>query len=137
MSQILQQLARGYDDCVAALGVGTEWAEFPDLFTFLRDLGFTAMMNTLCGPELMKQSPHFGEAFWLLDTNVHFLHMGFPEWLNPAVVRAREDCLQAITKERRFAVENLKGKSCPDDLMWDEIWGSKLMRSRNRMYARI
>lgn len=122
-------MARSYDDCVAALGVGAEWVEFADLFTFLRHLRFAAMMNTLYGPELMKQSPYFGEAFWLFNTNVHFLHMGFPEWLNPAVVRAREDCLRAITKWRQFAVENSKGKSYPDELMWDEIWGLKLMKS--------
>ena len=63
----------------------------------------------------MKQSLHFGEAFWLFDTNVHFLHVGFPEWLNPAVVRVRKDCLQA--KWRQFAVGNSKGKSYPDDIM--------------------
>ncbi|KAF7854223.1 hypothetical protein EAF04_010520 [Stromatinia cepivora] len=126
-----------YEECVENSGVGDKWSDVSDFFIFLRDLALEASVNTLCGKDFLKQSPEFSDAIWEFDANIHFLYMGFPSWLRPRAAKARFTCLDAITKWRTTAVHKSQGRKVPDEALWDDIWGSKIMRLRNNMYDKF
>ncbi|CAD6446712.1 8935b353-ef79-4117-907c-d473b1d49a45 [Sclerotinia trifoliorum] len=126
-----------YEGCVENSQIGDKWSDVSDLFILLRDLSLEASLNSLCGKYLLMQSPEFSSAFWEFDENVHFLFMGFLSWLRPRAAKARKRCLDAITRWRATAVQKSQGRKVPDETLWDDLWGSKIMRLRNNMYDKF
>ena len=136
-TEILPKYIQFYNQGLVAHDIGPKWINMPDLFVFLRDLTFEASVNTLCGPDLLKDNPHFGEFFWIFDSNVHFLNVGLPSWFRPSARRARNECVKAISRWRVSAAEKFRKKIIDDSEMFDGIWGSKIMRDRNNMYKKF
>jgi cytochrome P450 len=137
LPHLLPKYTQNYEESVSATGIGYEWVEVPDLFIFLRDLAMDASVNTLCGKSFLEQSPGFSEALWTFDANVHFLYMNFPKWLRPQAAKARDEALESISRWRRTAIKKSRGKVFDDSQMFDDIWGSKIMRGRNEMYDKF
>jgi hypothetical protein len=85
----VSQTVNSMEKLIAASGVGEKWTVRSDLFTFVRDLASTAVVNALCGPTLLKQCPAFMEVLRELDANIHWLHIGVPRILRKDAYRAR------------------------------------------------
>jgi hypothetical protein len=128
------QTTHALDRLVIASGIGENWKVQSDLFTFIRDLSSTAIINALCGPSLLQQCPTFMESFWEFDANVHWLHIGVPRILRRSAYEARDGCQMAVKEWQRQAVVKSKDVTYPEVLLWDEIWGMKMMRNRQDMY---
>jgi hypothetical protein len=117
--------------------IGSDWKEMHDLFVFIRELAGHAGIGALCGPQLFKEEPQFLDLFWTFDTNMHFYHMGYPEWLRPKAKQARQRCMQALSRWRRKAIQATSEPDYSKDKLWDEHWGFKGMRLRNELYDRF
>jgi hypothetical protein len=57
--------------------------EVADLYEFVRDKLFDAMIRALCGEELLKIAPTFANDFWTFDDQITQLFKGFPKWMIP------------------------------------------------------
>lgn len=137
VNEMLTQFVQSFDSRMFQYDIGTEWIEYPDLYVFLRDLGFRSTVDALCGPKFLEITPEFDDSFWEFDANLHFLYIGWPTWLKPSAANARKRCVEAVCKWRASAVEHSKGKDYSDSVMWDEIWGLKPMRLRNEMFEKF
>ncbi|KAK2839356.1 hypothetical protein FQN49_006220 [Arthroderma sp. PD_2] len=118
-------------------GVEDQWVEFPDLFSFIQDLTSKAIINALCGPRLIEKNPGFIESFWTFDLNVHYLNIGILTSFKTDAYNARDQCIQAIIEWKKAAIQDSKNTIYPNSMLWDDIWGLKVMRDRDEMYSRF
>lgn len=125
------------DKLAVGSGIDEEWTVKSDSFTFVRDLASTAIINAMCGPSLLQQCPTFIETFWSFDANIHWLHIGIPRILRKTAYRARDSCQEAVKEWQRQAIEQSADRAYPDELLWDETWGMKMMRNRQDMYKQV
>jgi hypothetical protein len=137
MAAVSSQFSRIFEEGLMTHGINGDWKEMDDLFVFIRELAGHSGIGALCGPQLFKEEPQFLDLFWAFDRNIHFYHMGYPEWLRPEAKQARQRCMQALSRWRRKAVQATSGPNYPKDKLWDEHWGFKGMRLRNELYDRF
>ncbi|KAG4436433.1 hypothetical protein IFR05_008088 [Cadophora sp. M221] len=115
--------------------IGNDWAEIPDIFGFIRDEAFIATTVALCGDNALTLSPDFAKEFWLFDSWVPALVMEIPRWFIPKGFSARENILQSIMKWHEFADKHFDSAGeISDDVLWEPVYGHKLMRERAKMY---
>jgi hypothetical protein len=74
------QFIRALDDGLAPCGITHTWKYLPDLYHFFKNISSTAVMHTVCGPELLKCGPNLVDNFWTFDENVHYLHCIKENW---------------------------------------------------------
>ncbi|KAM5465212.1 hypothetical protein MferCBS49748_005152 [Microsporum ferrugineum] len=133
----VQMFTKFMEELILSSEVDEQWTEFPDLFYFLQTLTSTAMMNALCGPCLIGKNPDFVDDFWTFDLNIHYLNIGIAPLFKVEGVKARDRCIKALIEWKRNAVWAARDKPYPDSLLWDDIWGFKIMRDRDTMYSRF
>ncbi|KAL5325740.1 hypothetical protein ACEPPN_006870 [Leptodophora sp. 'Broadleaf-Isolate-01'] len=112
-----------------------DWAEIPDIFGFIRDEAFIATTVAPCGENLLKFSADFAKDFWLFDAWVPKLVIEIPRWLIPKGFAVRDNVLQSIMKWHEFSDKNFDSAGeISDDVLWEPVYGHKLMRERAKMY---
>ncbi|KAL9123060.1 MAG: hypothetical protein Q9187_000387 [Circinaria calcarea] len=108
-----------------------DWKALPDLYTFWQNRVFRSATEALFGPHLLSLNPTFTEEFWMYISATPTLLKGLPRWMIPSAYRARDRVLESIKKWHRFAREHSDyTKTGPDDVEWDEYWGSKYLKVR-------
>ncbi|KAH6718071.1 cytochrome P450 [Leptodontidium sp. MPI-SDFR-AT-0119] len=89
----------------------------------------------LCGENLLKFSADFAKDFWLFDAWVPKLVIEIPRWLIPKGFAVRDNVLQSIMKWHEFSDKNFDSAGeISDDVLWEPVYGHKLMRERAKMY---
>ena len=137
INTFVYQTACSLHRLVAMSDISEQWTVHGDLFTFVRDLSSTAVVNARCGPTLLEQCPTFMASFWEFDANVHWFHIGVPRILRRDAYRARDTCLGAIKEWKSRANLRSRCNAHAHEMLWDEIWGMKMMRDRQEMYAQL
>lgn len=130
---MMTQFTNSFEERFMACEVRDKSVQPPDLYHLLKKLSFGSMVDTLCGPELLRLSPDFEKYFWQYDYNVDYL-MKYPTFLQPHARNARARCLEAMSKWRQFAIQNSHGTEYSGSRMWHRTWGMKCMLLRHEMY---
>ncbi|KAF3931637.1 hypothetical protein ABW20_dc0104717 [Dactylellina cionopaga] len=80
------------------------------------------------GPHLYEIAPKLSEHFWEFEDGFLKLFQETPKWMLRGPLKAREEMTIAIEKWIIQATE--KAPSLSDDILWDEWWGSRVLRQR-------
>ncbi|KAH7324460.1 Pfs, NACHT and ankyrin domain protein [Stachybotrys elegans] len=115
-----------------AQNIGHEWTEMPDLSAFFRELAGSALVESLFGPAMLKFSPEFIENLWGFDDNVPWLARGIPSFIMPSAHKHRERAVAQMKEWYIYARRHFDEANISSDGDADPIWGSWLMRFRQK-----
>lgn len=113
-----------------------EWAEFPDLYLFVRTMVTKTATDALFGPELLRNYPQLAQDLWDYDKNVPFFAKRIPRWLCPAPYRARDRCYKAFESWRANAFKNSEKEDSkiPE---WSSHAGLRINTLRDNVFSRF
>lgn len=141
LEAMARQLVRSLAEQIAQCPVAVDrWTDVSDLYAGLvRKMLFKASVTALCGAHIFAINPDLDEDFWAFDAATLSL-MRWPAWLIPGARRAREKMKLNMTRWHRFAEQHYHydgedGEDDPRD--WEEYFGNRIMRMRNRIYRKL
>jgi hypothetical protein len=113
-----------------------EWAEFPDLYLFVRTMATKTATDAFYGPELLRMNPQLAQDLWEYDENVPFFAKRIPRWLCPAPYRARDKCYKAMESWRANAFKEPEKEDAkiPE---WSQHAGLRINTLRENMFSRF
>lgn len=116
--------------------IGSHLVEMPDFYSFIQIMISAAAVEAMCGPALLKLNPTWIQDFWEFDKSIPKFLGGFPRLFARAAYKARGRCLEGIKTWHKYAHDSFD-ESCvePDD--YDPFFGSYLMRSRQKVWAKM
>ncbi|KAL9128893.1 MAG: hypothetical protein Q9217_002515 [Psora testacea] len=126
-----ERWAAGFTTRLRSLDVGDEWADMPDLMTFFSDSFGTAVIESICGPMMIRLNPQFPRELSKYDQAMPGLLKGLPRWIIPHAYEARANLISCIRKWHDHAREQSQGSLTEDDGDADAYWGSAFMRERH------
>lgn len=137
------QLSKRYTKLLR-LGLSTseiaikDWAEYPDLYAFLRELMFAASTEALFGSELLRIVPSLNKDFWTYDHHFPTLLRLPYRWLAPRAYKARDRMLENIRKWHAHAKAHSDyDRIEPQDPDWEPYFGTKYVRARQKFFHDI
>lgn len=83
MDELLPRFQSNLEKRCAMLGIGNDWEERSDLYSFLRNVVFPSGVDSFFGENMLGLNPTLEEDFKVFDENVPFLGKGLPSWINP------------------------------------------------------
>ncbi len=114
------------------------WTKLPDLYLFLRSEMFRASTQALCGDHFFQVCPNFDEEFWAFDSGMKEYLQRVPRWLTPGSYAKRDRAQASVLKWHRFlAAHSDRRDEGPPESEWDSVWGTRLMRARDRMFKKL
>lgn len=116
--------------------ISSEWKEYPDLYTFVRDHMFHASVFAMFGEHLFKMSENFCAEFWQFEESVPELAKGLPPWLNCRAIAARERCLTTVEGWRFYLNERACGTRSRSRV-YDPLFGSEIVQKRHEAFAKM
>ncbi|PVH80017.1 cytochrome P450 [Cadophora sp. DSE1049] len=115
-----------------------EWTAVPDFYDLLKKSVFKASTIALCGPTLFELNPELTDDFWEFDTHIAKLFKNLPRWLIPRSFAVRDKLKASISKWHVYAGERFDhGDEALQNLEWEELFGTRLMRTRQTDFASI
>ena len=105
------------------------------LWSYLRHRMTEASVTALCGTKILELNPTFIEDFWDFDSSFVKLSQGFPRFAFRKGYEARDKILVA---GQRWLAEAWKCYDWdgPDaDAAWDENFGARVIRTRERTFV--
>lgn len=126
------------EDELSKLDVGDNWIDIPDFYSVIQHTVFKASTAALCGPHLFELNPDFTTDFWDFDTRMPGLFKNLPRWMIPKSFDVRDRLKSAILKWHKYANDHLDLND-PElaKQEWEEFFGAKVMRDRQRDYSGI
>ena len=121
----------------ASQDICSEWVEMPDLYGFLKVQIFNASVEAMCGSHILLLNPKFCEDFWIFEAGATKLAKGYPWWLIPSTIQARNRCLAHVKKWHLFLRENGCREKSEDDESFDPKLGAGLVRYRQKMWSKM
>lgn len=138
----LEMLAGRYQEAVVHqvldghAKMSDEWTTLPDLCAFVEKNIFEAATRAVFGPHLVELNPNISVDFWNFNRHVKSMFMGVPKWLNPASIASRDRMTDHVKRWQRYAAENCNIDEIPDDVEWEEYYGSKSTRIRQQLLTK-
>lgn len=130
-----ERWAIGYRKRLQSLDIGDEWVEMPDFMDLYRDNFVPALIESICGPNLLHLSPDFVRDFSMYDLAMPGLLKGLPRWIIPQAYRARDKLLSSIKKWHDSARAQFDESWIDQDGDTDPYWGSAFIRERQGRYG--
>ncbi|RAL08033.1 cytochrome P450 [Aspergillus homomorphus CBS 101889] len=118
----------------------SDWKFEPDLTQFFEEHLGTALLQALCGPLLVEESPNLVRKLWQYDKLIMALAKRLPSWLIPGSYQLRDELLAMIMRWHKLATELSTAhpeRKPSDQSQADPYWGSAMMRERNKMLLTI
>ena len=100
-----QSFQRALEKHMDAVPIGHEWADYPDLFDFLRPLISHSTVEAMCGSNFVSRFPDFVQDFWRFNSSMPKLLQGWPRWAMPGAWRARDLCIEVMKQWRNSSDE--------------------------------
>ncbi|KAK8108373.1 hypothetical protein PG984_014174 [Apiospora sp. TS-2023a] len=125
------------DQVASAEGKGARWTT-GCVNSLLEDKMFRASTRTLVGDAIFDLSPTFTSDFWEYDQNFMYFLYGLPRFLFPSAWQARERVFNAVKAYIAQAWDRLDPRHAAaehDNPDFDDHFGSRLVRTREAMYA--
>ena len=106
------------------------------LATWVRDQMFKASTYTVLGKRVLEVYPELIEDFWDFDRAMLPLFFGLPKLVIPEDFKIRDKVLSGMQRWQEVAWEECKGQPLDpdDDVSWEPIYGSRVIRARQRSY---
>lgn len=120
----------GYKKRLRCLDIGDEWVGMPDFMGFFGDNFTPALIESICGPTLLRLNPNFARDFSQYDLAMPGLLKGLPRWMIPRTYRTRDKLLSSIRQWHSFAREQFDKSLIDQDGDTDPYWGSAFIRER-------
>lgn len=111
-----------------------EWVEMDDLARFFREVVDTATLHSILGPTMLRLNPGFVEDLWEFDNSLESFK--WPAFLIPRVIRLRESMVGQFKTWYKYAREHFDESMIGEDGDGHPIWGSSLIRHRQKNTAR-
>jgi hypothetical protein len=139
LDEMQDQMIRNISDQFAAINIGSEWSDLSDLYgSFIRNICFQASITSLCGPKIFEAAPDLTEDFWHFDSHLPNMFREMPRWLVPSSYKARDTMKENMKKWHQLAHRGYDIDQCNEDKrLWEENFGSKLMRSRHAFFKKM
>lgn len=119
------------EDIAADSSIGDDWVQLPDLYGFWQSQVVRAAIKSLFGSHILRLNPTFVDDFWTYVAQMSTLMMGLPRWVTPTAYADRDRVLTALMRWHEYAKAHSDfTKTGPDDVEWDEYWGSKYLKIR-------
>lgn len=116
--------------------ISSEWKEYPDLYTSVRDHMFHASVFAMFGEHLFKMSENFCAEFWEFGESVPELAKDLPQWLNCRAIAARERCLTTVEGWGFYLNEQACGTRSRSRV-YDPLFGSEIVQKRHEAFAKM
>ncbi|KAL8644236.1 MAG: hypothetical protein Q9226_007865 [Calogaya cf. arnoldii] len=120
-------------ESLKSLCVSDEWVTYPDFLSFMEGKLGTAIVGAVFGSVLLSQNPDFIRDLWVFDDAAMGLAKRLPALCMPNAYRARRRLLHSIKEWHAYATKSSSREDTAPDGDIDSLWGSRLMRERNRM----
>lgn len=148
VDNVTQQVSGLYDR------VGVNWDSHADLMKLVGDETTIAIINSLCGPYLLRLNPQFLGDFWAFDRNLQtylqgtgsnrqtemyivlMRRIGMPWFLAPKAYAARKRVLNAVEVWQQHARDHCDSSTIGVDGD-DPFWGSSFFRERQAMFLEM
>ncbi len=130
LESFYERWATGYRARLRSLNMGDEWVEMPDFMAFFSDHFGSALIESICGPALLRLNPHFAQDFSRYDLAMPGLLKGLPRWMIPQAYHARDKLLSSIKQWHDFARSNFEVSLIDQNGDTDPYWGSAFIRER-------
>ncbi|EPS43764.1 hypothetical protein H072_2268 [Dactylellina haptotyla CBS 200.50] len=85
------------------------------------------------GSRLQDVAPDMAEQLWQFEEGFLKLFQDHPRWLLSGALKARDQIIVGLEKWIALAEEKAPAASLSDDLIWEEYWGSIVLRQRVKM----
>ncbi|KUJ19330.1 cytochrome P450 [Mollisia scopiformis] len=131
--RFMQGLERRFDD----LHLSTEWTQYPSIVEFFQDIVGGSLLQAIFGPTLLHLNPTFIQDLWQFDNNVPRLARGMPAFILPKPYRTRQRLRDQLKNWYAYAREHFDESLVQTDGDGDPIWGSELMRYRQRTVLQV
>ena len=125
-----ERWATGYRKRLGSLDIRDEWVEMPDFMVFFCDNFGSALIESICGPALLRLNPDFARDFSKYDLAMPGLLKGLPKWMIPQAYRARDKLLSSIKQWHGSARGQFEVSLIDQDGDTDPYWGSAFIRER-------
>lgn len=117
--------------------IDESWTEFDDLGDFIKHICGASVIEAVFGPTLLSLSPMFVKDLWKLDADLPLFSKGLPSFLAPGAYKNRQGLIDQIKLWYKYARENFDESRIDEDGDGDPIWGSKMIRDRQKDIFRV
>lgn len=117
--------------------VGETWTEFDDLGAFIKQICGASVIEAVFGPTLLSLSPTFVKDLWRLDSDLPLFAKGLPSFLASGAFKNRQGLIDQIQLWYKHARANFDESRIDEDGDGDPIWGSKMIRDRQRDILKV
>jgi hypothetical protein len=128
---------KSFSTRLQALQKLNNWVELPDLLTFFENDFALALVEATCGNILEQQNPNFARDLAFYTRSSPTLSRGLPRRYAPGEYAVRDKLLRSIKDWHKYARENFHPSCIDYDGDADPFWGSKFMRSRQKMFEKF
>lgn len=119
----------------AGIPAGGHWTE-ASINALLEDKMFRASTRTLAGDGVFEVAPGFTASFWAYDKSFMYFLYGLPRLFFPDAWRARDEVFDAVRTYIARAWDHMNPITTDVQSDFDEHFGSRLVRTREAMYAK-
>jgi hypothetical protein len=117
------------------LPISEDWTEMDDLAQFCRDVVGSSTIYSLLGPTMPRLNPSFAEDLWKFDSGLEAFKS--PSFMIPTMLRNREALVEQFKTWYKYARENFDESQISEDGDGDPIWGSSLIRNRQKSLLQV
>lgn len=117
--------------------VSDDWTYIPDFFGFVQGYLTPALMEALCGPQLLSLAPTFCEDLWDFVEHASPLFLGTPRLLCRGSHQRRDRVLHHLRQWHAYARQHFDPSALSEDADFDPCWGSSFFRKRQEVFLQM
>lgn len=135
-SLVTRKLEDNLTERLLSIQVDNEWTRCDSFMEIFETQVSSAMIDSVCGPALLRRNPEFPKDLWALDHDVMKLICRMPRFLLSKTWASQQRGLAAIKSWYIWAQENFDPESVGPD-GYDQYWGSRYFRDLLGMFAAV
>jgi hypothetical protein len=135
MLPMVTRFVNDFTSRLQELSISEDWTEMDDLAQFCREVVGSSTMYSLLGPTMLRLNPSFVENLWKFDHSLESFKL--PSFMIPTVRRNREKLVEQFKTWYKYAREHFHESQISEDGDGDPIWGSSLIRHRQKSLLQV
>ena len=135
MLPMVTRFVKDFTARLQELPMSEEWTEMDDLAQFCRDVVGSSTIFSLLGPTMLRLNPTFVEDLWKFDSGLESFKL--PSFMIRRMCSNREALVEQFKTWYKYAREHFDESQISDDGDGDPIWGSSLIRHRQKSLLQV